>query len=179
MQTCSDQRQLVTGGDAPAVTKKPAVIKPRRDIRLAAMNLLARREQSFHELLSKLGNKFSNSPQHPAELIEEQLSRLRDEGLQSDSRFASSLVNSKKNSGKGPNAVRYQLQQKGLSGELIATTLEVVADEWPSLAEALYRRKYADKPMTSVKEQAKRMRFMQGRGFNSEHYLHLLRFESV
>ncbi|MGK0441245.1 MAG: regulatory protein [Pseudohongiellaceae bacterium] len=168
------QEQETGAVDAP-VTKKRRVENPCRDIRFAAMSLLARREQSFHELLTKLGNKFLKSEHHPPELIKEQLLCLRNEGLQNDQRFVTSFVNSKKNSGKGPNAVRHQLQQKGVSGDLIAMALKVVADEWQDLAQQLYERKYGESHATNLKDKAKRMRFMHGRGFSPEHYSALLK----
>ena len=150
------------------------VENPQRDIRLAAMNLLARREYSYRELLTKLTTKFSKSEHHPLVMIEEQLQRLCDEGLQCDNRFAEAFLNSKKNSGKGPLAIRQQMQLKGLSADLIARSLEAVEDEWFDLAEQLYARKYSGKPIGDYKEKAKRIRFMQARGFLSHHYSGLL-----
>lgn len=147
---------------------------PQRDIRLAAMNLLARREHAFHELLTKLTQKFSKSDHHPRPMIEGELCRLKEEGLQSDERFVEAFINSKKNSGKGPLVIRQQLRQKGISDEMMALQLEAIDDEWFELAKELYRRKYHDKQIADHKEKAKRMRFMQSRGFLSEHYAHLL-----
>ncbi|WP_339673231.1 hypothetical protein [Dasania marina] len=46
---------------------------PPRDIRLAAMNLLARREHGYQELYSKLSSKFVKSEHHPPALIDNQL----------------------------------------------------------------------------------------------------------
>ena len=157
------------------------VENPAKDVRLAAMNLLARREHSFQELLTKLSQKFLKSEYHPIVLIEEQLQRLQDESLQSDERFTEAFINSKKNSGKGPLAIRQQLQQKGLSPALIEMGLQAIEEEWFALAENAYEKKYSGKPIVDQKEKAKRMRFMQGRGFLSHHYIGLFDdgFESL
>ncbi|WP_339673210.1 regulatory protein RecX [Dasania marina] len=152
---------------------------PPRDIRLAAMNLLARREHGYQELYSKLSSKFVKSEHHPPALIDEQLKMLREQGLQNDERFVEAFINSKKNSGKGPMVVRQQLQQKGINAELIALALEAVEEEWYALAQALYERKYQGEPFADHKEKAKRIRFMQSRGFSFDHFLHLLTTPSI
>jgi regulatory protein len=150
------------------------VENPARDVRLSAMNFLARREHSFHELLTKLNKKFLTSEYHSIALIEEQLQRLRRENLQSDERFTEAFINSKKNSGKGPLLIRQQLQQKGLSEALIEQGLETIADEWILIAESVYQKKFSTRKIADQKEKAKRIRFMQSRGFLSHHYMGLL-----
>ena len=154
------------------------VENPQRDIRLAAMNLLARREYAYQELLTKLSQKFSKSEHHPQSMIEAQLQRLQDEGLQSDVRFVEAFINSKINSGKGPLLIRQQLQQKGVAADLVALGLEAVEEQWFDLAQQLYERKYRDRPLVELKERAKRMRFMASRGFMSHHFQHLLELEA-
>ena len=75
--------------------------------------------------------------------------------------------------------VRQQLQQKGINAELIALALEAVEEEWYALAQALYERKYQGEPFADHKEKAKRIRFMQSRGFSFDHFLHLLTTPSI
>ena len=57
------------------------------DIRFGAMNFLALREHSVKELKEKLGRKFSS-----VELIDEAISGLIAQNLQSDERFAQAFV---------------------------------------------------------------------------------------
>ena len=57
------------------------------DIRIAAMDFLARREHSRRELRQKLLRRFK-----APELIDTQLNRLTEENLQSDSRYAGSFL---------------------------------------------------------------------------------------
>ena len=59
-----------------------------RDIRFAAMSLLAMREHSVSELREKLSRKF---PLHPA--INSVLDALAEQNLVSDKRFAESFIN--------------------------------------------------------------------------------------
>ncbi|MCR8923469.1 recombination regulator RecX [Dasania sp. GY-MA-18] len=175
-------RELEPEQSSKKSPKKKPQLKPEnpsRDIRLAAMNLLARREHGYQELLTKLGSKFSKSEHHPPELITEQLQILREQGLQSDERFVEAFINSKKNSGKGPMVVRQQLQQKGLKSEQITLALEAVEDQWFALAQALYERKYQGQPIVDHKEKARRMRFMQSRGFSFDQFIHLLDLAKV
>ena len=68
-----------------AATTNPA------DVRRAAMDLLARREHSVEELRQKLARRFGRD-QELDQVIVEQLDRLVDEGLLSDSRFAAAML---------------------------------------------------------------------------------------
>lgn len=147
---------------------------PAKTIRLAAMNLLARREHSFHELLQKLASKFSDTSQFPLDLIETELQRLADEFLQSDERFVEAFVRSKKNAGKGPLHIQQSLKQKGVASQLIDAELTMVHHDWFAQAESVYLKKFRDFPILSPQEKAKRIRFMQSRGFMNQHYLSLL-----
>lgn len=147
---------------------------PAKTVRLAAMHLLARREHSFHELLQKLTSKFSDTSQFPLVLIETELQRLADEHLQSDERFVEAFVRSKKNTGKGPLHIQQSLKQKGVATQLIDAELAMAHHDWFAQAESVYDKKFRDIPILSPQEKAKRIRFMQSRGFMSQHYLSLL-----
>ena len=70
--------------------------------------------------------------------------------------------------------IRQQLQQKGLSEALVEQDLEAVKDEWFYIAEKVYKKKFSTQKITDQKEKAKRIRFMQSRGFLSDHYMGLL-----
>ena len=61
------------------------------ELRLAAMDLLARREHSSHELTTKLSRRFRNRDCDPI-LIQQVAMQLLDEGLLSNERFAASRV---------------------------------------------------------------------------------------
>lgn len=145
-----------------------AAINP-ADIRYVAMDLLARREHSRRELKQKLRKRFDDE-----DLIEGQLDRLREENLQSDSRYAESFLRQRINRGHGPLRIRQEMRQKGIGDSEIAAAMDEENPDWYALAEETYRRKFGELPPEDIREKAKRSRFMQYRGFGLDHYQHLL-----
>ena len=139
------------------------------DIRVAAMDLLARREHSRRELKQKLKKRFDDE-----ELVEEQLDRLSEENLQSDARYAESFLRQRINRGHGPMRIRQEMRQNGISDSEIATAMQEESPDWFALAEETYRRKFGELPPEDIKAKAKRSRFMQYRGFGLDYYQHLL-----
>ncbi len=139
------------------------------DIRFSAMNLLARREHTQKELIQKLRRRFPDTV-----LLEAEIQRLNDENLQSDERFAENYVRYRSELGFGLMRVRQDMRQRGLSDTEISLALETVAVNWAVLAEQVFRKKYGEQASRDIKEKAKRMRFMQYRGFSGDEYQHLL-----
>ncbi len=130
-------------------------------VRLAAMDLLARREHSFAELTRKLVLRF------PEEIVFEQLTRLKEEKLQNDERFIESYVYSRQQKGYGPVRIRSELYQKGVDSELINLWLIDDDECWEQMASGLRVRKFgADRPI-DFKQRARQQRFLMQRGFNS------------
>ncbi len=135
------------------------------DIRLAAMNLLARREHSVRELRNKLQRRFPGD-----EKVNEQLCRLTEERLQSDIRFAASYARQRISRGFGPIRLREELRERGVSEDDIAAALDEVGIDWCAVAvEVIHKRFGAHKPI-DIQEKARRARFMQYRGFATDHY---------
>lgn len=132
--------------------------------RRKAMDLLARREHSRCELRRKLLDICDDH-----ELLEQQLERLAAQGLQSDARFAESYLRSKMAAGKGPLWIRAQLSHKGVDAALLATLFEAVADQWSEQALQVYQKKYGHQPVADARDRARRLRFMQARGFGAQH----------
>ncbi len=87
-------------------------------IRIAAMNLLARREHSAKELLTKLTSKFG-----VIDDIGEVIEKLTDDGLQSDLRFAEAFVRMRKRQGKGVVIIRAELHERGISQQIISSVM--------------------------------------------------------
>ncbi|MDX1736130.1 MAG: regulatory protein RecX, partial [Halioglobus sp.] len=106
-------------------------------------------------------------------VVEEQLQRLVQENLQSDARFAESFVRQRIGRGFGPLRIAQDARRKGISGELYAAALSAEDVDWYALAGQVLRKKFGEIPATQLKERARRARFMQYRGFSSEHYQHL------
>ncbi|MDO8861232.1 regulatory protein RecX [Haliea sp. E1-2-M8] len=164
------------------------------DVRVAAMNLLARREHSQSELQSKLCRRF-DAP----DLVSSVLQELQRENLQSDERYGESLLRQRLRRGYGPARVRQDMRERGLDDAAIAAAHAAVEPDWFAAAEDVFSRKFGgafDAPPASesfgrddnaldpvarrqaqqaaFKEKARRMRFMQYRGFAPEHFRHLL-----
>jgi regulatory protein len=136
---------------------------------MAAMNLLARREHSLGELRQKLQRRFDD-----AAMLETELQKLVEENLQSDYRFAESFARQRAARGHGPARVRQEMREKNLSDIAIASAFESAELDWWALAEAAFRKKFGEPGRVELKEKARRIRFMQYRGFSADHYEHLL-----
>jgi len=135
------------------------------DIRLAAMNLLARREHSVRELRNKLKHRFPDSDK-----IDEQLSLLIAERLQSDVRFAQSYARQRISRGYGPIRLREELRERGVSEADVAAAMDEMEIDWCAVATDVMCRKFGLRDAIDLKEKARRIRFMQYRGFATEHY---------
>lgn len=134
-------------------------------VRLAAMNLLAMREHSAHELGAKLQQKFADAP---AELVQEVLSRLAQEGLQSDLRFAEAFTSMRYRQGKGPLLVSQELRQRGLQSALIDEVLFVAEFDWFCSAVNQRCKRFGQGLPVDAKTRAKQQRFLASRGFSGE-----------
>jgi len=157
---------LVSEEDNPSVTSG--------ELRLAAMDLLARREHGSHELLLKLRKRFRRRA-CTDEQVQEVLSALTEEGLLSDERFALSTVRQLVSRGYGPRRIYETFRQQGIEGYLsnaLAEAFEAPID-WYAEAASVYEKKYHGDAILGdwdarQRERAKRMRFLQYRGFEAE-----------
>ena len=127
------------------------------------MNLLARREQSFKELQQKLSQRF------PAEQVIAQLEILRDEGLQSDERFAESYSRFRQNKGYGPQRIRADLFAKGIAQEWVSQFVINDDDFWIEVAIEQRIRKFGEHLPANPKEKNRQLRFLLQRGFQTSH----------
>ena len=136
-------------------------------IRHAAVAMLARREHSCHELLQKLTGKG-----HPAEPCEQALRELQAEGLLSDQRYAASYIRARAERGYGPERIRLELKEKGVSTSLIGAELQQAEADWFELALAVRIKRFGEMPPADYQERARQMRFLQYRGFSNEQIRH-------
>jgi regulatory protein len=143
------------------------------NIRLAAMNLLARREHSFHELLEKLAARYPDLD--PAAALRPALERLRDEGLQSDERFALAYVRYRSSRGMGPLRIRAELQPRRLEAGVLEQALAQEELDWDLLCEQAFLRKFSPRPGADLKEQQRWQRFLLQRGFGHDQVRRVLR----
>lgn len=133
-----------------------------------AITLLSRREYSARELQHKLGAS------HPAETVEAVIESLKQQGLQSDERFARVWVRHRQSQGYGPVRVQAELRQKGIDSELIQQSLMDESHDWFEHARQVHERKFGRKPARDAREKARQMRFLQYRGFTGDQIRHAL-----
>ena len=129
--------------------------------RKKAMDFLARREHSRLELYQKLKQR-----QFEPDVINSELSKLLDEGLQSDERFAEAFLRSRIDKGKGPNIILSELSQRGID-ELIASNVisNITDEEWNDLAYEAMNKKLRNEAELDYDKQLKLMKFLSNRGF--------------
>ena len=139
------------------------------DVRRAAMDLLARREHSHRELRDKLKRRFPDP-----DLVMQELERLREEHLQSDTRFAESFARQRVLRGQGPLRIRQEMRQRGLGDSEISEAIASLDVNWFDLAAEVLEKKFGGLPVEDIKERARRQRFMQYRGFSLEHFQDLV-----
>lgn len=130
-------------------------------VRLAAMNMLATREHSAHELFQKLSTRFDNK-----ELVAEVISGLTAENLQSDQRFAEAFVVMRTRQGKGPVRISLELRERGIASDLINFSVDAADVSWSELAIAERIKKFGVEVPRDMKERSRQMKFLQYRGFN-------------
>lgn len=134
---------------------------------ITSVGLLAKREHSAQELLNKLLKRGFRE-----DSVESALTRLSDENLQSDERYTEVYIRQRSEKGYGPQRIKAELRERGIDDGLIAAQfrraeMEGEAD-WVELATGAYRKKYGGRPIADMKERAKRIRFLQYRGFDHE-----------
>jgi regulatory protein len=141
------------------------------DIRIAAMDLLARREHSRKELHIKLQRRFALVEDFDIANgdIENELDELAADNLQSDARFAEAFVRQRTQRGYGPQRIRLDMRDKGLSDDLLSRYLYPRrAFNWLELARAAREKKFGLTRAEDYRAEVKQMRFLQYRGFDSD-----------
>lgn len=125
------------------------------------MDLLARREHSYAELLRKLRQRGAETAD-----AEIQLDRLVEDGLLSDERFCEAYIYSRSQRGYGPARLREELRQRGVNELLVEQALSAVEWDWSELARQAFDKRFPEGPAATPAERAKQQRFMQYRGFS-------------
>ncbi len=106
--------------------------------RAYAMDHLARREMSFHELVCRMVKANYAKPEAYAAVL-----KLQSENLQSDERFVKAFIASRVARGQGPNKIHQDLQAKQVKESLVNKMFADYEDQWFVIAfEAL--QKYYD-----------------------------------
>lgn len=147
------------------VTMKDAT----QQLRHAAERFLARREHSAYELKQKL-TRYTDD----MELIDKVIVVLQHENWQSDERFVESYSRSRVERGYGPLVVQAELIAKGIDESLVTEAIEQLNQQVEQSIKQVYAKKFADQPIADYHDKAKRMQFLQRRGFSHEQIRALL-----
>lgn len=128
-----------------------------------AINLLSRREHSQLELKTKLKTKGFEE-----QAIADAMQLLHERDLQSDLRYLEDFVRSRMLKGYGPLRISHDCRQRGVDENLFNQYMNTEHFDWMQLAQATYAKKYGENPPTDASDKAKRIRFMQSKGFPSD-----------
>ena len=131
--------------------------------RSVAIGLLARRDYATGELRARLQRKGFN-----ADVVEATIGELIDERALDDSRYAGNYVNYSASRGQGPLRIAAELKALELPPHLIEAALAGGPD-WRALAGEVRNRKFGSEPPADWPEKARQARFLQYRGFSSDH----------
>jgi regulatory protein len=128
-----------------------------------ALALLARRDFASVELRSKLEAHGFDAGTACAVIA-----ALAAQGLLNDVRYAENYVAYHAGRGQGPVRIAAQLRRHGLLPEVIEAALAAGPD-WRELARRVCRSKFGPAAPTSWAQKARQARFLQYRGFSSDH----------
>ncbi|MGY4675906.1 recombination regulator RecX [Ursidibacter arcticus] len=132
--------------------------------------LLSKRDYSEAELRQKLILK-----EFETEEIDDAISQVQEKNWQSDERFCSHFIRYRSQQGYGPNRLKFELKQKGIKDWLISQELENCEVDWFEQAEILFNKK---RPISrDIKAKQKIWRYMLSRGFNNDHFSHLMELD--
>lgn len=133
---------------------------PERSAKQVAVKLLARREHSASEIRQKLKQRGFAKGEIDAVLEELQL-----EGWQSDERYAEAYVRGRRLKGYGPIRIGLELKERGVDEAVYSGCLQLSDAHWLDTLRDEYRRKFHGIAIVDFVDKAKRMRYLQYRGF--------------
>jgi regulatory protein len=131
--------------------------------RQAAVALLARRDFASGELTDRL-----QADGYPAATVATVIADLTAERVLDDSRFTGHFVAYHAQRGQGPRRIAVDLGKRGIAAPQIEAALAAGPD-WAALAREVRTRRFGPAPPESWAEKAKQGRFLQYRGFSSDH----------
>jgi len=125
--------------------------------------LLARRDLASGELRTRL-----TARGFVAAAAGEAVAGLVEEGVVDDARYARNYVAYHAGRGQGPVRIAASLRALGVDGTLIEAALAEGLD-WGALARRVRRSRFGAEPPRDWPEKARQARFLQYRGFSSDH----------
>jgi len=133
------------------------------ELRVAAINLLSRREYSRHEIFQKLSPRAQDQDE-----LQQVLNRLEELGYQSDQRFAESFLRSRIYRGLGKNRIVRELKEKGIGSRLAESAIESESPDWFELAKESGMNKAHSLDLKDYTDRQKFFRYLSYRGFATD-----------
>ena len=124
-----------------------------------ALDLLSRREHSSKEIREKLLLRFDDNI-----IINSVITKLEENNLINDTRFAEAYVSSRKRKGFGPKKISFELLSKGVS-ESVANRIIDEEGGWKRAAKLAFTKKFKNGLSSDVKNSLKQKSFLKNRGF--------------
>ena len=124
-----------------------------------ALDLLSRREHSSKEIREKLILRFDDIV-----IINSVITKLEENNLINDTRFAEAYVSSRKRKGFGPQKITFELLSKGVS-ESVANRIIDEEGGWKRAAKLAFTKKFKNGLSSDVKNSLKQKSFLKNRGF--------------
>jgi regulatory protein len=131
-----------------------------------AVALLARRDYSTVELRKKLKDRG-----YLEHAIEPTLIELEETRKLDDQRYGANVVAYRARRGQGPARIKNELRKSGLKDDQIQAAVQSGEDspDFVALAREARRRKFGPDIPKDWKDRAKQARFLQYRGFSTDH----------
>jgi regulatory protein len=134
--------------------------------RRVALDLLARREHSYHELLAKLQERHAELDVDT--VLRPVLDQLVNDNLQSDARFVEAYVRYRSSRGDGPLKISAGLQPRKINSSLLKTKLYEEGPDWVALCRLALQKKFKNATKATPAERQRMQRFLLQRGFTGE-----------
>ncbi len=125
-----------------------------------AVRLLSRREHSAFEIRDKLQKRDFDE----AEIVQA-ITELQQGGWLSDERFAEAYIRMRQLKGFGPIRIAMELSERGVDECIVDEYLRADDAAWQQTLVQQYQKKYRNKAIADYSDKAKRIRFLQYRGF--------------
>lgn len=149
------------------MTDEQQVVKDTNKLRVTALAWLGRQEYSIDKFSRKL-EQYGATAEQVSLIVEE----FCNANWLSETRYCQGFVRARIRKGQGRIRIINDARGHGLDKDILLAALTQAEDEdgvdWFELALETYRRRYGQTTIADMKEKAKRLRFMQYRGFTME-----------
>ena len=135
-----------------------------------AVKLLARREHSAFEIRQKLLKRDFDETEISLAIVE-----LQQGDWLSDQRFTEAYIRMRQQRGFGPIRIAMELNERGVEDAIVEGCLLPEDDKWQQSLKQQYLKKFKSKPIVDYGDQAKRIRFLQYRGFSLDAIIRVMK----